>query len=62
MNATDTNHINSVDKAVVRELITRHGAAEVLRTISQIVANDHDDLHFGSEIRSQINAIAKRLV
>jgi hypothetical protein len=62
MNATATNHPTAADRKAIREMADRIGPAELLRLAAGVVANDHPDMHKGTEYRERVNLIASAYV
>lgn len=51
-------HLTDAEKQILRVLADQAGYPEVLRTLGQMIANDHPDLHLGTDLRSMVNKVA----
>lgn len=54
-------HPSETERRAIANLCESIGAVEVLRTIANLIANDHPDVSAGNDYRTSINMIANTL-
>jgi hypothetical protein len=54
-------HPTDAERQQMRDLVDAIGAAEVLRVIGSIIANDHPDLSLGQQAKETVFKVAKDL-